>query len=186
MTDAANMTGRVTSRRVIQFPSTPATSLSYAGWSQRGERCQAEPCITKRFTGPHRLLQARRDSAFKLGTPAHLRVSRTLNVSEFERDQVDRVRQQSPPVRASRTRQAECEMGRIVGWREWDGVAEFEVRWLAYRDDRQNAEITRDTTLQHLLFIQKGASMLQDPIQMTKVSTGQWLLQGSSEREEED
>ena len=31
-----------------------------------------------------------------------------------------------------------------------------------YLDDGQNAGITRDTTLQHLLFTQKGALMLQD------------------------
>ena len=55
-----------------------------------------------------------------------------------------------------------------------------------YQDDRQNAGVTGDTTLQHLLFTFKSTSMQQDFILTTKVATGQWLLHGSNEREEDD
>ena len=45
--------------------------------------------LQQRFTDPHRLLHARGESAFGLGIPNHLRISKTCNVSEFKRDQVD-------------------------------------------------------------------------------------------------
>ena len=53
--------------------------------------------LQQRFTGPHRLLQARGDNAFELDIPEHLRISRTRNVAEFKRDQVDHSRPQAPP-----------------------------------------------------------------------------------------
>ena len=83
------------------------------------------------YRGPHRLLPARGENAFELDIPEHLRISRTLNVAEFKRDQVDYARWQLTllPIHDARTRQAEYNVERIVGWRQQEGAAEFEVRW---------------------------------------------------------
>ena len=87
--------------------------------------------LQQRFTGPHRLLQARGNNAFELDIPEHLRISRTRNVAEFKCDQVDRGRPQAPPppTHVARTGQAEYDIERIVSWRERAGAAEFEVKW---------------------------------------------------------
>ena len=87
--------------------------------------------LQQRFTGPHRLLQARGDNAFELDIPEHLRISRTHSVAEFRRDQVDHSRPQAPPppIHVARSGQAEYDIERIVGWRERAGAAEFEVKW---------------------------------------------------------
>ena len=92
--------------------------------------------LQQRFTGPHCLLKARGDNAFELDIPEHLRISRTRNVSEFRRNQVDHSRPQAPPppIHVSRTGQAEYDIESIVGWRERAGVAEFEVKWAGYTD----------------------------------------------------
>ena len=92
--------------------------------------------LQQRFTGPHRLLQARGDNAFDLDIPEHLRISRTRNVAEFKRDQVDHSRPQAPPppIHVGRSGQAEYDIERIVGWRERAGAAEFEVKWAGYAE----------------------------------------------------
>ena len=55
-----------------------------------------------------------------------------------------------------------------------------------YREEREKAGIQRETTLQGLLFTQKGTAALIDFIQETGVATRKWLLQGTREKEEED
>ena len=76
--------------------------------------------LQQRFTGPHRLLQAHGDNAFELDIPKHLLISRTRNVAEFKRDQVDYSHPQAlpPPIHMARTGQAEYDIERIVSWRE--------------------------------------------------------------------
>ena len=73
--------------------------------------------LLQRFTGQHRLLKPQVDNAFELDIPEHLRISRTCNVSEFRRDQVDHSRPQAPPppIRVSYTGQAEYNIKQIVG-----------------------------------------------------------------------
>ena len=92
--------------------------------------------LQQRFTGPHRLLQAQGDNAFEPDIPEHLRISRTCNVAEFKRDQVDHSRPQAPPppIHVARTGQAEYDIERIVSWRERAGAAEFEVKWAGYAE----------------------------------------------------
>ena len=51
-----------------------------------------------------------------------------------------------------------------------------------YQDERQQAGITRETTLHSLLFTPRGTTILQDFIRMTKVATRRWLLQRADER----
>src|SRR5258706_12636198 len=55
-----------------------------------------------------------------------------------------------------------------------------------YREEKERAGILRETTLQSLLFSQKGSAALIDFIQETGIATRKWLLQGGSNREEED
>ena len=122
-------------------------SLGYANVA--GEVVESESgarpsrALQQRFTGPHRLLQARGDNAFELDIPEHLRLSCTRNVAEFKRDQVDHSRPQAPPSPvhiAKKSGQAEYEVDRIVGWRERDGAAEFEVKWTEYGEDENTWE----------------------------------------------
>ena len=54
-----------------------------------------------------------------------------------------------------------------------------------YQGERRQAGITRETTLHSLLFTPKGATALQNFIQMTKVATRRWLLRRADEREGE-
>ena len=90
--------------------------------------------LQQRFTVPHCLLKARSDNAFELDILEHLRISRTRNVSEFQRDQVDYSRPQTPPppIHVSHTGQAEYDIERIVSWHERAGAALFEVKWAGY------------------------------------------------------
>ena len=55
-----------------------------------------------------------------------------------------------------------------------------------YREESERAGIKRDTTLQGLLFTQKGTAALIDFIQETGVATRKRLLQGADDNEEED
>ena len=70
-------------------------------------------------------------NTFELEISEHLRMSRTRNVAEIKRDQVDNSRPQDPPppIDVAKVRQAEYEIDRIIGWREHNGTAEFEVKW---------------------------------------------------------
>ena len=96
--------------------------------------------LQQRFTGPHRLLEARGENAFELDIPEHLRISRTRNVAEFKRDQVDNSRPQDPPppIHVAKDGQAVYEIDRIIGWREHNGAAEFEIKWLGH-DQSENS-----------------------------------------------
>ena len=51
-----------------------------------------------------------------------------------------------------------------------------------YKNERGQAGITRETALHALVFTPKGATMLQDFIQMIAVATRGWLLQRADER----
>ena len=86
--------------------------------------------LQQRFTGPHRLLGACGENSFELDIPEHLRISGTRNVAEFKRDLADNSRPQDPPppIHVAKGGQAVFEVDRIVGWRERDGAAEFEVK----------------------------------------------------------
>ena len=55
-----------------------------------------------------------------------------------------------------------------------------------YKNERERAGIQRKTTLQGLLFTQKGIAALIDFIQETGIATRKWLLQGTREEEEEE
>ena len=91
--------------------------------------------------GPHKLIQARGENAFELDLPGHLCASRTRNVGEFKRDQVDYAREQAPPppVRVTKVGQSEYEIERILNWREnEDHEAEFEIKWLGWDDEEAN------------------------------------------------
>jgi ribonuclease HI len=55
-----------------------------------------------------------------------------------------------------------------------------------YREERKRAGIQRETTLQSLLFSQRGTAALIDFIQETGVATRRWLLQDTGDDEVED
>jgi hypothetical protein len=94
--------------------------------------------LQQRFMGPFKLGEARGENAFELDFPDHLKVSRTRNVMDFKRDQVDgsegRMQDPPPPIRiVKKTGKAEYEIEKIVSWRKEDnGKASFEVKWLGY------------------------------------------------------
>ena len=123
MVDAANKT-----RRPHDFQLGDHLLLGYANAAGSGvvgeeNGPRLSRALQQRFTGPHRLLQDRGGNAFELNIPDHLCVSRTRNVCEFKRDQVDHSRPQAPPppVHVTKSGQAEYEVERIVSWREKDG-----------------------------------------------------------------
>ena len=55
-----------------------------------------------------------------------------------------------------------------------------------YRNEREAAGITRETTLHSLIFTSRGTTTLQDFIRSRKVATRGWLLQRGSEDERDD
>jgi hypothetical protein len=97
--------------------------------------------LQQRFMGPYTLGEARGENAFELDFPDHLKVSKTRNVVDFKRNQVDtsegRIQNPPPPIRVvKKSGQAEYEIERIVSWRKDadSGKAYFEVKWLGYGD----------------------------------------------------
>ena len=146
MTDAANKTRQPHGLQLGDsvFLNTGHLPLGYVNAAgdavvKKENGARLSRALQQRFTGPHRLLQARGENAFDLDIPEHLRISRTRNVAEFKRDQVDHSCQQPPPrpIHVVRTGQAEYNVERIVGWRQREGAAEFEVRWEGY-DEADN------------------------------------------------
>ena len=104
MADAANKTRQPHDFKSDDsvFLNTRHLPLGYANAADGGvigeeNGARLGRALQQWFTGPHRLLQARGESAFKLDIPDHLRTSRTCNVSEFERDQVDHSLPRAPP-----------------------------------------------------------------------------------------
>ena len=92
----------------------------------------AEGSVVSLFNSTHRCSGANvGENRFQLDIPEHLRISRTRNIAEFKRDQVDNSRPQDPPppIDVTKDGQAVYEIDRIVGWREHNGTAEFEVKW---------------------------------------------------------
>ena len=53
-----------------------------------------------------------------------------------------------------------------------------------YREERERAGITRETTIQSLLFIARVTGAMIDFIQETRVATRRWLLRGVRENDE--
>jgi len=103
--------------------------------------------LQQRFMGPYTLGEARGENAFELDFPNHLKVSKTRNVVDFKRNQVDmsegRIQNPPPPIRVvKKSGQAEYEIERIVSWRKDadSGKAYFEVKWLGYGDSDNTFE----------------------------------------------
>ena len=55
-----------------------------------------------------------------------------------------------------------------------------------FKENRRSAGITRETTLNSLLFTPRGATILAEFIKKTGVATRRWLLQRTDGEEEED
>jgi hypothetical protein len=121
------------------FPLGHANAAGDVINEEKGARLSR--ALQQRFMGPHKLVQARGENAFELDLPGHLRASRTRNVGEFKRDQVDYARDQAPPppVRVTKAGQSEYEIEKILNWREnEDHKAEFKVKWLGWDAEEDN------------------------------------------------
>jgi hypothetical protein len=77
-------------------------------------------------------MQRGNGNAFEIADmPEHLRIHKTYNVSEFKRCTIDESRPQEapPPIRVTKSGDAEYGLEAIREWRVEKGKAEFRVQW---------------------------------------------------------
>jgi hypothetical protein len=96
-------------------------------------RARLSRALQQRYVGPYTLgMQRGNGNAFEIADmPEHLRIHKTYNVSEFKRCTIDESRPQEapPPIRVTKSGDAEYGLEAIREWRVEKGKAEFRVQW---------------------------------------------------------